>query len=649
MIRQIYQKLIRQWFIALITIGIPSVTSAQSVDSLILHHTASNGKVNVKSVLDEIKTYVYSYPSETFKAGKKLVKIAEKQQDPLQKAQSYQFLGTCYFQVKAAYDSATYYLQQAEQIYSSLDSEEGTNGRAMISHNFGTIKQVQGEYAEAIDYYIRALKLSDKTGELKIHPYTLNNIATLYGLMNDHQKAEKYARECISIARKLGDELMEATGSIELSDALMAQGKYAESLLPLEVVLEYGKAKNDPYKVFLYHLNYGDYLMDYKKDYPSAVRTLEKAHKLADSIGDDWEIMRHSSALSEAYLANKQFEEASTAAQNALQLGKRLQSRDKMEIALSVLAKVNAEGRNFETAYQQSQAAYLLKDTLSNENNQQHIAFLETMYQTEKKELKIEALEKQRRLYIWLGVAGALILLVALAFAIIRYRLAVSRRKLAEQESKRLEQEKQLVAVQATLDGEAAERSRLAKDLHDGLGSMLSVVKFNLPQVKGNAILEAVDVSRFQKALGMLDNSIQELRRVAHHIMPESLLRYGLKVSLSDFCDAIPIVSFHYFGDEARLSDKLEILIYRCIHELINNALKHAQATHINVQLIQEVDRISFTVQDDGVGFDQNNVTEGMGLHNIRQRIAAFQGKISIYSSEQGTEINVELDITKDN
>src|SRR5690606_16418992 len=129
------------------------------------------------------------------------------------------------------------------------------------------------------------------------------------------------------------------------------------------------------------------------------------------------------------------------------------------------------------------------------------------------------------------------------------------------------------VAVQATLDGEAAERSRLAKDLHDGLGSMLSVVKFNLPQVKGNAILEAVDVSRFQKALGMLDNSIQELRRVAHHMMPESLLRYGLKVSISDFCDAIPVVSFHYFGDEARLSDKLEILIYRCIHELINNAL----------------------------------------------------------------------------
>src|SRR5690606_2190790 len=194
------------------------------------------------------------------------------------------------------------------------------------------------------------------------------------------------------------------------------------------------------------------------------------------------------------------------------------------------------------------------------------------------------------------------ILLIALAFAVIRYRLAVSKRKLAEEETQRLEQEKQLVAVQATLDGEAAERTRLAKDLHDGLGSMLSLVKFNLPQMNGGAALEAVDVSRFQKALGMLDESIQELRRVAHHMMPESLLRYGLKVSLSDFCDAIPSVEFHYFGEEKRLPEKLEILVYRCVHELVNNALKHAQASQINVQLIQETNRISFTVQDNGIG-----------------------------------------------
>src|SRR5690606_35764310 len=268
-------------------------------------------------------------------------------------------------------------------------------------------------------------------------------------------------------------------------------------------------------------------------------------------------------------------------------------------------------------------------DRYSTESFQKPLSTMEVRYETEKKEIKITALEKQRQLYIWLGIAGIVILLIALAFAFIRYRLAVSRRKLAEEAAQRLEQEKQLVAVQATLDGEAAERTRLAKDLHDGLGSMLSLVKFNLPQVTGEAaVLEAIDVSRFQKAIGMLDDSISELRRVAHHMMPESLLRYGLKASLTDFCAAIPIAEFHYFGSEARLSEKMEIMIYRCVHELVNNALKHAQANHINVQLVQEEDRLSFTVQDDGIGFDQEKVTEGMGLQNVRQRVAAFAGEM---------------------
>src|SRR5690606_29897922 len=271
-----------------------------------------------------------------------------------------------------------------------------------------------------------------------------------------------------------------------------------------------------------------------KKDYASAMKEYEIALTLTESIGDELQLMRQNSALSEAYLQNNQFDEAYSSAQRSMLLSEKLGAKDKKEIALFVLAQVNVHKRKFEQAYQQLYSAYLLKDTLFNDDSQQHTAFIETVYQTEKKELKIEALEKQRQLYIWLGIAGGTILLTVLAFALIRYRLAVNKRKLAEEEAQRLEQEKQLVAVQATLDGEAAERSRLAKDLHDGLGSMLSLVKFNLPQMKGEAaVLDTIDVTRFQKALGMLDDSIQELRRVAHHMMPESLLRYGLRVSLT--------------------------------------------------------------------------------------------------------------------
>lgn len=636
------------WLIILLGFNLPLNSLGQYIDSLILEHTDSQGKLNIATLLETEKKRVYSHPTETFNLAKKTLSIAKRQRVPLELAQSYQFMGVCYFQIKADYDSAIYCFGKAQQLFRSLNQKEAVEGLAMVFHNFGTIQQVKGEYAGAIDDYIQALKLFDEVENTKFYAYTLNNISTMYALVKDNQKAEKYARECISHAQQINDSFMEATGSIALSDALLQQDKYHEIIPLLNKVLEYGERYNDPYKILLYHLNYGTYLMKYKKDYLSAVVEYEKATELAESIGDEWELMRQNAALSEAYLQNEQYENAWLAAKKTLQLAEQLQSKDKKEIALSVGAQVSANNLNFEMAYQQLLQAYTLKDTLYNEASQQQTSFLETTYQTEKKELKIAGLEKQRKLYILLGVAGATIFLIALAFAFIRYRLAVSKRKLAEKESQRLEQEKQLVAVQATLDGEAAERTRLAKDLHDGLGSMLSLVKFNLPQMKGEAaVLETIDVSRFQKALGMLDDSIQELRRVAHHMMPESLLRYGLKTSLTDFCMAISTADFHYFGDETRLPEKLEIMIYRCIHELVNNALKHAEANHIHVQLVQEENRISFTVQDDGKGFDQKKIAKGMGLQNVQQRVEAFQGKMNIYSSEQGTEIHVELDHTQ--
>ncbi len=433
---------------------------------------------------------------------------------------------------------------------------------------------------------------------------------------------------------------------ISLSDIALHQDK------PKEVPLEYAKqalriaqerdSKYDETCALQMLAMVYYYYGDHEAALPTAKKGLQKAKELGFP-----NLIAHSLLdMSNSYYFSKKY---APSAEAALEILKTDTTDTNVAInAYANLIQANAYlGRPDLTEYYLKTYREVL-DRYANQSYQNSLSEMEVKYDSEIKELQIDTLKKERKMYLWLGIAGGLILLSALAFAVMRYRLAVSKRKLAEKETQRMEQEKQLVAVQATLDGEAAERTRLAKDLHDGLGSMLSVVKFNLPQMKGDAWLESLDVSRFQTALGMLDDSIHELRRVAHHMMPETLLRFGLKVSISDFCDAIPMTDFHYFGDEARLPEKLEIMVYRCIHELVNNALKHAKANHINVQLVQEKDRLSFTVQDDGTGFDQNAIPEGMGLRNIRQRVEAFRGKMNIYSLEQGTEIHVEMELTKD-
>ena len=117
-------------------------------------------------------------------------------------------------------------------------------------------------------------------------------------------------------------------------------------------------------------------------------------------------------------------------------------------------------------------------------------------------------------------------------------------------------------------------------------------------------------------------------------------------MALQDFCDSLPNAQFHFFGDDRRLESKLEIMVFRSVHELVNNAIKHAEAQSIHVQIVQQVDRVSLTVQDDGRGFDPNERAKGSGLRNIRTRAQSVGGELTLFSEPgKGTEVNVEFKI----
>ena len=593
-------------------------------------------------VLDDLNWFYNSIDADRSIAfGKQGLALARKTRDEKMIATFLKNIGIAYY-MDGINDTALIYLEEAKPLVEQLDDYRM---QTSVYNAYGNIYRVQSLYGQAIENYLNAAKILEAKNDINGLSLIYSNIGGAYQIMTNYEQALVYFGKAEQLAIKTNDQ--DGLGSIyvSLSDVALYQGKplresidYAQKAL--DIFQQTGnrlfenKALTTLAKVYYYH-----------DDYARAEPLAEQAAAEAKELGFDHYIVEALELVSKINFYQGRYA-------RSVELAEEILTIDTTDInpirgAYSTLMVANAYLGHPQMTRKYAEKYAETIDRYVNETFQGSLSLMEVKYQTEKKEFKIAALEKQRQLHIWLGIAGSVILLIALAFALIRYRLAVSRRKLAEKETQRLEHEKQLVAVQATLDGEAAERTRLAKDLHDGLGGMLSAIKMNLPQVKGDALLEAVDVTRFQTALGMLDDSIQELRRVAHHMMPESLLRYGLKVSLTDFCTAIPTADFHYFGNEARLPGKMEIMVYRCIHELVNNALKHADASHINVQLVQESDRISFTVQDDGKGFDQEQVTEGMGLQNIRQRVHAFQGKLDIFSSREGTEVHVELELTK--
>ncbi|MBY0433217.1 MAG: sensor histidine kinase, partial [Cyclobacteriaceae bacterium] len=211
--------------------------------------------------------------------------------------------------------------------------------------------------------------------------------------------------------------------------------------------------------------------------------------------------------------------------------------------------------------------------------------------------------------------------------------------------------EKQLLAGQAVIRGQEEERGRLAKDLHDGLGGMLSGIKFSLANMKSNVILDAESALVFERSLDMLDHSISELRRVAHNMMPEVLVKFGLEEAVKSYCDSVQQsgmvrVNFQSVGTAYRFASDREITVYRIIQELMTNVVKHAKANHALVQLGWQQNSVHVTVEDDGVGFDVDTLekSRGAGWANIRSRVDFLKGKLDVQSAPgSATSVNITL------
>jgi signal transduction histidine kinase len=251
-------------------------------------------------------------------------------------------------------------------------------------------------------------------------------------------------------------------------------------------------------------------------------------------------------------------------------------------------------------------------------------------------------------------LAGTTLSMLAVGFLFYRNArngriIAFQREKIQAQRIRELEQAQQLLAAKAMLQGQEAERSRLAKDLHDSLGGMLSGIKLSLSHVQSNALLPAPHAAGFALALQQLDATIGELRRVAHSLMPEGLVRYGLAPALRDFCGhfegSAPFrITLQTFGLENRLAPDEELILYRIVQELLNNVVKHAGATEVLVQLIRTADVVTLAVEDNGAGFDVNRSHPGIGLGNIRSRADHLGATLDIHSTPGvGTSVTVSF------
>ncbi len=505
----------------------------------------------------------------------------------------------------------------------------------------------------ALAYALKGLEIVEKNGTEGVKEDTYALLLRLYFDRHELDKALVYGEKALAIARKLEAPEREALTLINMAMIYSKQKEYDKALSTTNRFMEICKSvQNERFLAYGYS-NLADIYLKQNKIELSR-KNSELGVELAIKTGDKSMEATALRGLALAELLSKNYAQSKIYADSSIAIHKALNNPENIIHTTKLLANLAyatsdpAKGYAYELESDEFQENYV-RSVLSKQSSD-----LEKKYETEKKEAEIQlqkATIKQKNTlnYILIGSAAALLIILLLS-----YRNYKHRQKLQQQRINELETEKQLTATAAVLKGEEQERTRLAKDLHDGLGGMLSGIKHSLNNMKGNLIMTPENAQAFERSIDMLDSSIKEMRRVAHNMMPEALLKFGLDTALRDFCNdinqsgALNVTYQSIDIANTTINQTTAITIYRVVQELLNNSIKHATATHALVQLSKQDNKISVTVEDDGSGFNvkQLALAQGIGWRNIQSRIEYLKGSLDVQSEPgKGTSVFIELEL----
>lgn len=299
-----------------------------------------------------------------------------------------------------------------------------------------------------------------------------------------------------------------------------------------------------------------------------------------------------------------------------------------------------------------------LEDSLQQIETLEQIKELEIRFDTERKEAALFERTQQRNL--WLASAMVLGLLAIAILILLGNRLKINRKLAAQQaalqanEIRQLRQELQLKGYEAMISGQEAERSRIAKDLHDSVGGSLASVKAFV-QAAEDKRDEKEKASLFAQTTRLIDQTTEEVRRISHNLLPRSLELAGLSEAVRDLCGDLErqglSCELEIRGSEHESRLAAPVMVYRILQELLHNITKHAHAKQVLVQLLFTSKALEILVEDDGIGFDYKKArqSDGLGLNSMLSRVDVMQGTLDVDSViGEGATVNMSIPLQGD-
>ncbi len=542
--------------------------------------------------------------------------------------------------------------------------------RGYILHAYGTLQQMKGSEKDAMDVFVnKALPLAKQSGDAYLIGNVEKAIATVFMNANKRDDATAYLKQAIDhIEHSDVNNPMRIEALVEVN--VYAAENYVYNHQPDSAKPHLDKAgrilapKPNSNLYLTYYYAEGIWF-DRNKRYTEAVNSFDKAIELGKSDPRAiYSVNRLKGAKYKSLIGNKDYRGALVVLHELVN-SPALINTDK-RIWYKDLATTYAAAGNKNEAYNWSAKYIVLSDSLYEAKFENDVVELEKKYKEAENQKKIALLQaanekaalKSRNNQLLAGLLGGSSLFL-LALAILGWLYYRNSRKLVvqkelshRQQLKDISQQQQLKLAGALLQGEERERKRLAGDLHDGLGGMLAGVKINLSRLSPTA-QEDVFTKDLPVIINQLDRSVNELRRIARNMMPESLLNSGLEIALKEICESFTspalAVDFQAYNIEKDITQDMQVTIFRIVQELLANAVRHAGASTILVQCSQNENTFYITVEDNGKGCkkDQIDAGKGIGLTNVKNRVDYLKGTLEIESAPgAGTTINIEFHVS---
>lgn len=549
-------------------------------------------------------------------------------------------------------------LQVAEEALDLYNAFGNKKELSTANLNVGSEWHYLSDFVTASEYYLKAKQYAEETGDLRSQRIANNNLASVFIQMGEYEKGKAYAEKALSIAGDLKNDYAAASSLINIATASMQLLDHEKALKLYREVEAIGYKIKDESLLLDGWLGVAD-------AYNALNRRAEAERyygKVVSSAVNAPEYMMYANmGLADLFLKHNETGKAEANILKGIKLALGMGSRLELKDLYLKASELNEKKGSLAAALEFRKKFEVLNDSILGEQSRLQVSNLEVKYEFDQKESTIRRLESERQVQqlminkknLWnsilIGGTTALFLVLILGF-----RNYQNRQKIQHHRIQELETEKKLSVTQAVLKGEEQERVRLAKDLHDGLGGMLSGVKFSLSNIKEHLVLRQDDARAFERSLNMLDSSIREMRRVAHNMMPESLVKFGLDAALRDFCGEIDRsgvlrVNYQSIGIKENPPEQpVAVAVFRVTQELLHNIVKHAEAKSAIVQIAKTDQVLSITVEDDGKGFDlsRHDVSDGIGWKNINSRIQFINGKIDVNSApDRGTSVLIEIPV----